>query len=254
MAVSLKNISKSEVKPPRMIIYGESGVGKTTFACSAPKPIVIQTEDGLGVLDVDCFPKATSFREVMESLTALGAEEHSYKTVVIDSLDWLEPLVWSETCRRLGVDSIEAPGYGRGYVEASNVWLEFFSLITDLRDYKKMIVIMTAHSQIVRVEAPEHPPYDRYGLKLHKRASALAEEYSDILGFASSKILTKVDDPKAKKQRVRAIDGMERILHVTTCPAYAAKNRYEIDEDIVLTKENSWEALASKIKTSKKGA
>ncbi len=253
MAISLASISKSSPKPPRIVIYGEAGVGKTTFACSSPAPIVVQLEDGLGLLDVPAFPKAQTFEDVLDALNALGQEKHAYQTGVIDSLDWLEPLVWEATCKRLGVDSIEAPGYGKGYVEAAREWRQFFSLVTDLRDYKNMTVVMTAHAQIVRIEDPEHPAYDSHALKLHKRAAALAEEYSDIVGFAAHKVIVKADNPKNKTStRNRAISGRERILHVSGSPAYSAKNRYGISEDLIL----SWDALAALLPTftiTKKG-
>lgn len=48
--------SGRENRPPRIMIYGSEGVGKSTFGASAPSPIFIQTEDGLGELD------STSFR------------------------------------------------------------------------------------------------------------------------------------------------------------------------------------------------
>lgn len=40
--------SDRENRPPRIMIYGSEGVGKSTFGASAPNPIFIQTEDGLG--------------------------------------------------------------------------------------------------------------------------------------------------------------------------------------------------------------
>jgi hypothetical protein len=49
-----------ENKPPRIMIYGSEGVGKSTFGASAPKPIFIQTEDGLGEIDCAKFPLAKS--------------------------------------------------------------------------------------------------------------------------------------------------------------------------------------------------
>ena len=62
----LNSIKRNKAKTERVIIYGESGLGKTTFATSAPNPIVIQTEDGLGEIDVPCFPLAESYIDVME--------------------------------------------------------------------------------------------------------------------------------------------------------------------------------------------
>ena len=46
MSFSLASLQKNSPKPPRIIIHGDAGVGKTTFAVCAPAPVVIQTEDG----------------------------------------------------------------------------------------------------------------------------------------------------------------------------------------------------------------
>ena len=35
--------SGRENKPPRIMVYGQEGVGKSTFGASAPAPIIIQT-------------------------------------------------------------------------------------------------------------------------------------------------------------------------------------------------------------------
>lgn len=232
--IDLKSISKNTPKPPRITIYGSAGIGKTTFASQAPNPIFIITEDGLGDLEVPKFPLATSFKEVLESLEVLGKENHEFKTVVIDSLDWLEPLVWEATCKRLNVPSIETPGYGKGYVESATEWREFFKYVTALRDYKNMIVVMLAHGSIIRVEDPIHPAYDTHMLKLHKRAGALAEEYSDIVGFASHKTLIKTEEAGFGEKRNRAITTGERILNLTGTAAFMAKNRYSMPDIVPL--------------------
>ena len=59
-------------------------------------PIFVQTEDGLGEIDCAKFPLAKSLAEVNDELLALRDEEHDYKSVVIDSLDWLERLIFDE--------------------------------------------------------------------------------------------------------------------------------------------------------------
>lgn len=240
MAIDLKSISKNTPKAPRITIYGSSGIGKTTFAATAPTPIFVITEDGLGDLDVPHFPLATSYDDVLEALATLGKEEHNFKTVVIDSLDWLEPLVWAATCKRLGVSSIEAPGYGKGYVESSTEWREFFKYVTALRDFKGMNVIMLAHGAISRVEDPIHPAYDTHGLKLHKRAAGICEEYSDVVGFAAMKTLLKVEDSGFGEKRNRAISTGERVLFLSGTAAYTAKNRYKMPDVVKL----EWESFA----------
>jgi hypothetical protein len=58
-------------EPFRLLIHGSEGVGKSTFAANAPDPIFLQTEDGLGQIDVPRFPLAESFDSVVDNLNAL---------------------------------------------------------------------------------------------------------------------------------------------------------------------------------------
>src|ERR1043165_1550675 len=96
--------------PPRIEIYGTEGIGKSSFAASAPKPIFIQTEDGLSEIECDKFPVAKSADEVVAALGELNTADHPYQTVVIDSLDWLERIIHTQVCKDFGpvkYDSIE---------------------------------------------------------------------------------------------------------------------------------------------------
>lgn len=51
--------------PPRILVYGTEGIGKSTLAARAPKPVFVQTEDGLGAIDCDKFPLSSSFDETL---------------------------------------------------------------------------------------------------------------------------------------------------------------------------------------------
>lgn len=241
MAISLASIQRNRPKPPRIIIHGEPGVGKTTFAACAPSPIFVQTEDGLGNLDVPSFPLATSFDDVMEALGSLYTEAHTFRTLVVDSLDWLEPLVWQKVCQQHNVPSIETLGYGKGYVEALGWWRQFFEGVTALRDHKSMTIIMVAHSQIVRVEDPALPAYDSRDLKLHKRAAAVAEEFADIILYAAIQTNTVTEDVGFNNKRIRATTTGERIAHTVGQPAFLAKNRYNLPSPLPL----AWDAIAA---------
>lgn len=245
MAISLASLQRNQAKPPRMIFYGPAGVGKTTLACSAPAPVVIQTEDGLGTLDATAFPLAQSYDEVIQALAALGQEDHEFQTVVIDSLDWLEPLIWQHVCAKHDKQSIEDFGYGKGYVEALAYWREFFDYTTALRDHRGMTVIMTAHSQVIRVEDPEHDSFDAHTLKLHKRAAAVCEEFSDVIAYTTLKTMVRKEDKGFGQQRSRAISTGEREMRLVNTPAYLAKNRYDLPDVLPL----AWDALAEHLPT-----
>ena len=141
----LESITRGrESKPPRLLVYGQEGTGKSTFAAGARSPVFVQTEDGLGEIDTAKFPLAKKFEEVTDALTALRDEPHDFQTVVVDSADWLERLVWDRVCRDFGVRSIEKAdgGYGKGYVHALTHWRQLVDLLNDLRDRRGMIAIL----------------------------------------------------------------------------------------------------------------
>lgn len=245
MAISLNSLIRSDTpRPPIITEHGGPGIGKTTLAAEFPSPVFIQTEDGLDSVTVDAFPLAKSFSDVMEALGALYTEDHQFKTVVIDSLDWLEPLVWAETCRRHQWPSIETPGYGKGYIEAQSVWREYLDGVTALRDDKGMCVVQIAHSEIKRFENPETEPYDRFEIKLQKRSAALIAEYSDVILFMNRQVSTTQSDVGFNKKVARAISTGQVLIYSQERPAFIAKNRHGMPDAIPFSKGQGYAALA----------
>ena len=242
MAISLASLlSTTALSPPRILVHGVAGVGKTTFATSADKPVVLLTEDGLGKIKVPHFPLARSFDGAMERIAALYSEPHDYKTVVVDSVDWLEPLVWQRACKDNGWRSIEEPGYGRGYIAALDLWRHYLDGLDALRTERGMTLIQIAHTDIKRFDSPEHEPYDRYVIKLHARASALLQEHSDVVLFANYRISTVKSDVGFSKKVTRALGSGERVLYTAERPAFLAKNRYGLPDALPL----DWQAFAA---------
>lgn len=242
MAISLASLNRLDTpQPPRIVLYGPHGIGKNTFAAGAPKPVLIDIEDGHpSGTPIDAFPRAQSFGDVMGAFGALYTEEHDFETVIIDSLDWLEPLVWAEACSRNNWPDIETPGYGKGYLAALDVWREYLDAINGLRNDKGMAVIQTAHAQITRFDSPETEPYDRYGIKLQKRASELVQEHADMVLFANFKVSTTKTDAGFNKKVTRGVGGGQRVIYTEERPAFLAKNRHRLPPELPL----DWNALA----------
>ncbi|MCO6455495.1 MAG: ATP-binding protein [Pirellulaceae bacterium] len=232
-------------KPPRVLLYGVEGIGKSTFGAQAPKPIFIQTEDGLDEIDCDKFPLAATYDDVLTALGELRSQQHDYETVVVDSLDWLERLVWDKLCVENGVNSIEKVdgGYSKGYTHALTYWREIIDHLNVLRSARGMVVLLIAHSKVERFEDPESSPYDRYSPRLHKHAAALISEWCDAVLFATRKMRTQSEDAGFNRKRTIAHaigkDGGERVLRCVGGPSCVAKNRYAITEELPL----SWPAF-----------
>lgn len=246
MAISLASLNRlAAPKPPRIVLYGPHGVGKTTFGASAPKPVLIQTEDGLGSIDIEHFPLAKSYGEVMEAFAALYTEDHDFETLIVDSLDWLEPLIWAEVCNRNKWSTIEDAGYGKGYLAAVDVWREYLDAVNGLRDDKGMAVIQIAHTEIRRFDSPETEPYDRYGIKLHKRASELVQEHADMVLFANWKVSVAKTDTGFNKKVARGVGAGARVLYTEERPAYLAKNRHRLPPELPLEWSSLTEAMSN---------
>jgi hypothetical protein len=251
MSFDLSNVisAASEFKPQRSLVYGVPGIGKTVFGCTFEKPILLRVEDGAAAIDVATFPKLIeNYAELMEALSALHGQEHDFKTLVLDSLDWLEPIVWAQTVARLNADrdrpleSIEGVGYGKGYVEAEQEWRNVLGWLDALRLNRGMAIVLIAHAEIKRHEPPDGDPFDRYQIKLHKRAWALWQEWADMVLFANYRkrtIKTK-DGGKSGQDKFRAEGAGERCLYTDERPAYVAKNHWSLPHEIFVGQDKTW--------------
>lgn len=241
MAFNLSSIKRSTgIKAPRVMIYGPHGLGKTTFGAGAPNPVFILTEDGLGRLEVDHFPLATSYQDVLDAISTLYSEEHNFNTVVIDSLDWLDNLIWADIHAK---HDDKALAYGKGAVIAADYWRQILDGLSALRDERGLAIVMIAHTEIKRFDSPETEPYDRYRPKLQDRSSALIQEWCDAVFFCNYRVVTKETEVGFNKEVRRGITTGERLMYTTEKPAYLAKNRYSLPDNLPL----SWEAFAQAI-------
>lgn len=244
MAFDLSSISRGKrLRAPKVVIYGPPKIGKSTLAANSPNPIGIITEEGLDAIDVAAFPLAKSWADVCSALDTLTNEPHDFQTAFVDSLDWLEPLILGKVCVDHKVKNIEDIGYGKGYIMADDLWRDFFSRLDALRDKRGMSVICIAHEQVNKVRNPTLPEdYDAYSLKLNKRATAIINEWADVIGFAAHEVMTRQVDSGFQNKETKAISTGKRMLHVNPHPAYVAGNRYGM-ADCVL----SWPAFQANL-------
>ena len=241
--------------PPRFVIYGTEGIGKSTTAAQAPNAIFIPTEDGLDQIDCSSFPLTDNLADVEKALQALLHEQHQYETVVIDSVDWLERLIWDALCEQYGVSSIEKVdgGYAKGYTHALTHWRKILNDLNALRNQRNMCVILLAHAKVEKFEDPEHLAYDRYSPRLHKHATALITEWADAVLFATRKIITKTEESCFGRDRTIAAgvgrDGGERVMRTVGSPSCVAKNRYNLPAELPLSWPELIQALAGNLAT-----
>lgn len=231
--------------PPRLLIHGCEKIGKSSFGASAPGAIFLPTEDGLDRIDCKKFPIVANWPTFLARLKQVRNARHNYATLVIDSMDWLEKLIWRYLCEQSKVESIELAcgSYGKGYTRAAEMFYELLKEHLDpIRRERNMAIILIAHSKVEKVEEPGIQAYDRSSPRLDKRAMPIVCEWSDAIGFACKRV--RVDEDKAAKgaRNIPHAIGSDRYLVLSDSkPACLAGNRYGITEDLPL----SWDAFAA---------
>jgi hypothetical protein len=109
-----KDPTTAEPSKPKMLIYGKPGVGKTWGSLDFPSCYYIDTEGGANLSHyIDKLKKsggvymgpedgALDFRTIVEQVQALATEQHSYRTLIVDSISKLYNTAISNEADRLG--------------------------------------------------------------------------------------------------------------------------------------------------------
>lgn len=225
-----------ERKPFFIIIYGKGGIGKTTFACSFENPIVLDIEQGAAELGADRIEEVPTFKTAMDYTTKI--EESSYKTLVVDSLDQLELLIWKEVIEEhnknpkikvKAVNILDIP-YAGGYSQSLSRWTLFRDALRKIRT--KMNVILIGHTQIKTVNDPSATAaYDKHLIKIQQKAADLLIESCDAVLFANYETLIHVEDGKPKG---KAVGDVKRMLYTIEGAGFQAKNRLGLPSEIPL--------------------
>lgn len=240
MAISLADIKQSRMGPPRLVIYGPEGVGKTTLAAQMRKPVFIAAEDGLPN-GVDAL-RPNSYAEVLQCIEVLLNGEHEYQSVVIDSATMVEPWLHDHVVATVPnekgamVSNLLAYGYNKGFDHAEKEWrTTLLAGLTALRDIRGMGVCLIAHVHTERVENPETDPYDRFQIKVHKKAAAAICEWADAVLFVNPKVTAvKAGETRSGDERKRAAGDGSAVIYTTFRPAWQAKNRYSMPKEVPL--------------------
>lgn len=246
----LERISKGQIrKPPRVIVHGVNGIGKSTLAASMPSPLFIDAEKGSLQLSVDRAPELKTYDDLTGLIGDLFVSDHPYKTLVIDTVDWLEGLIIAEVIKRKpttskgkAVISIEDYGWGEGYKHAREVLLEILQGFDALRDEKNMGICLLAHTTLRTMQRPDIDDFQVYTVKSNnKQTGELLIEWSDLTMFACDEIRTREKDDRAK-----AVNTGRRVVYTTRMATHDAKNRYNLPPEITFD-FNAWQTISNLI-------
>lgn len=231
-------------KPPRIVMIGVEGVGKSTAGAGMPNPIFLCAEDGLVGPQFAETPSysASTWEEVMAFLEFLRTDPaHGYQSLVTDTLDWLEPLLFRYVCDRDNKASIEDYGYGKGYIVAAEEFRRFLAALDEVNK-RGVAILILAHTQIKAFNNPIGENFDRYEPKVAKQIAGMVKEWADVVLFARFQVFAQKSKGALK---AKGFGGQERIVHTTHCAGWDAKNRYGLPEEMPLDMVTILEAIKS---------
>lgn len=230
-----------KIEPMKVLIYGVEGIGKTTFASKFPDPIFIDTEGSTGFINARKLPNPTSWTMILDELEDIKSEPRG-KTLIIDTLDWAERLAKKYLMDKNKWAAIDSTNYGSRYVALSDEIGKLLNKLTEIKDVG-INVVLTAHAETKKHELPdEMGQYDKYTLKLEKRDAALAKEWADMILFFNYKT-TIITDSKSNSKKAT---GGQRVMYTTHKPAWDAKNRLGLADELPIDLKQSENHLKEK--------
>lgn len=214
------------------VFYGPEGVGKSTLASKIPGGIFIDTEGSTAFMTVARYPRPLDWDDLMAMVDDAGrVMAKNGGTLIIDTLDWADILCTRSLCKEKKWDSIEAAGYGKGYVMLGE---KFSALLEKLNGMKAkgINVVFCAHAQLRKIEKPEETgAYDHWELKCSKRVAPLVKEWADLVLFCNYDSIVVHGNTPMEANR---ITGNKRVMFANHAPTFDAKNRFNLPDKLPL--------------------
>ena len=244
---NLSRVQEATLNAPRITIFGVPGIGKTTFACEAPNPVILSTESGLpakyragGEKPIPIIPIFT-YADVINTLEEILAHinEIPYDTIIIDSVTQLDALIQLEFIKndpsqRDSKIQGSAMGAGKFGVGATDSKLKH-DMVVKLGDkiaFKGKTVIYIAHSMVVKLASPDEETYTQYSLQFENQKSAKVYlNNPDAVLYAHFEI--NVATSKGTK-KIQATTTGDRRINTGKSATAVSKNRFDLPDDIEL--------------------
>lgn len=239
-----KLIKSPNIGPPKIIVYGQPGVGKTSLAASA-KAVLLDCEDGASAIpDLVRTPYLERWPDIEQWLLELAGNAPPPPVVAIDTLDWMVQRVGEYVVHDLGDDASGdltntiGSSHG-GYFKAREiiqnvVYRKLLPLLNKLSS-KGSAILLLAHAANTKITTPEGFDQRLATPDLPSWIMPPFIEWADCVLYAHKR------------------DGTgERVLLTESTNLVLAKNRYSMPSVIRLSWPAVMQAMTDKTKNKDK--
>jgi hypothetical protein len=221
-----------KVRGKKIIVYAQSGMGKTTAACMTPDPVFVATDDGIDEIvhpqtgEVVPSYKASTYQD-LRNILAQPKLFGAFKTIVLDNMTEAEnlavPFILS-TMTRDGqhVKSLEGYGWGSGYAHLADHdnYIKYdLQRLADL-GFNVVVICQTAPRKETSAEVPD---YLKDGPKLVWRPMNKAFAVTDFVEW--SDFCFRIGYSTLAVSNKRASSSGQRVFFVSPETHFEAKAR-----------------------------
>lgn len=241
MAIDILNIQPSvisrDLKGKYIAIYGKEKVGKTSFAASFPKNLILSFEIGTNALSgirAQKIERWSDFKLVLRQLEKPEAQA-MYDTISIDTVTIAWDLCETYICAQHGVQKIADIPWGGGYAACKK---EFESCLRKITMLGYGIVLISHDAKRIE-KTPDGSEIEILFPDVPKRARDIVNQLVDIIGYIGVEW-----DAEGKSQRY---------LYTRQTPTIMAGSRYKyLDPKIKFGYSELVNAVADAIEKAEK--
>lgn len=187
-------------KRVRMLVYGDSGAGKTVFAATWPKPVFFDLDDGMASIEYPV-PRfyIRNWSALQDACSFIGFEKHDFETVVVDSLNegqWqaMQHVVQNFPTIRRSYDNLPSMSdYGKAIDD-------FDKFVRFMRSLPINVVFI---AQLAKRDDPDEMAQPQF---VGKATSSNIARMMDVIGF-----IYKAESSEPRKPRIMTFDDSRYI-------------------------------------------
>lgn len=232
--------------PTRFALHSVEGFGKSTLAAYFPRPVFLAAENAIPrdlPFRPKQFPKPQKWEDVLAAVESLRVDDHDFETLVVDTVDWIEPLIHQFVChrdssRRSNINkagnlliTIADYGFGVGPDVSAEEMKKFLNALDRLQYERGMHVVLLMHSHMKKVSNPFGTDYDSWKPKLQEKCARAVVEWAENVFFGYFEVAAS----KLKEEsKAKGVSTGRRLLGTQHNALYDAKNRMSLPSPIEL--------------------